>query len=118
MYKGDFLADELYIPWADKKREELKEKYIELLARAANLNDRQGAVKKAIECHKKAIQADPLLEESYQKLMGLCYSKGMYNEALRAYESCRNVLKKELQSKPDPTTTALYNMIMEKIHST
>jgi two-component SAPR family response regulator len=118
MYKGDFLADELYIPWADKKREELKEKYIELLARTANLNDRQGAVKKAIECHKKAIQADPLLEESYQKLMGLCYSKGMYNEALRAYESCRNVLKKELQSKPDPTTTALYNMIMEKIHST
>jgi len=118
IYKGDFLADELYLPWADKRREELKGKYIELLKRAANLHDKQGAVRKAIDCHRKAIQADPLLEESYQKLMSLCYSKGMYNEALRAYESCQNVLKKELQSKPDPLTTALYNMIMEKIQST
>lgn len=117
MYKGNFLPDELYLPWADKRREELKGEYIELLKRAANLHDKQGAVRKAIDCHKKAIQADPLLEESYQKLMSLCYSKGMYNEALRAYESCQKVLKKELQSKPDPLTTALYKMILEKIQS-
>jgi len=117
-YRGDFLAEEFYIPWANRKREELKGKYIELLKKAANLHDKQGAVRKAIDFHKKAIQADPLLEESYQKLMSLCYSKGMYNEALRAYESCQNVLKKELQSKPDPLTTALYNMILEKIQST
>jgi LuxR family maltose regulon positive regulatory protein len=118
MYKGDFLADEHYIPWADKKREELKEKYIELLNRAANLHDRQGTMKKAIECYKKVIRADSLLEESYQKLMTLYSSKGMYNEALRTYEACKKVLKEELKTKPDPMTTALYNKILEKIQST
>ena len=117
MYKGDFLADELYIPWADKKREELKEKYVELLNKTANLNDRQGALKKAIDCYKKAIQADPLLEESYQKLMTLYSSKGMYNEAIRTFETCKRVLKTELKTKPDPMTTALYNKILGKIQS-
>ncbi len=118
MYKGDFLPDETYLPWAEKRREELKGKYVDALGKAANLYDKQGAVRKAIDCHKKMIQVDPLLEESYQKLMSLCYSKGMYNEALRAYESCQKVLKKELHSKPDPLTTALYKMILEKIQST
>jgi len=74
-------------------------------------------VKKAIECYKKAIRADSLSEESYQKLMTLYSSKGMYNEALRTYEACKKVLKEELKSKPDPMTTALYNKILEKIQS-
>jgi LuxR family maltose regulon positive regulatory protein len=117
MYKGDFLAEEFYIPWANRKREELKGKYIELLSKAASLHDRQGTVKKAIECYKKAIRADSLLEESYQRLMTLYSSKGMYNEALRTYEACKKVLKEELKSKPDPMTTALYNKILEKIQS-
>jgi two-component SAPR family response regulator len=117
MYKGEFLAEEFYIPWADKRREELKEKYIELLGKAAHLHDRQGAVKKAIECYKKAIRVDSLLEDSYQKLMTLYSSKGMYNEALKTYEACKKALKEELKTKPDPMTTALYNKILEKIQS-
>jgi two-component SAPR family response regulator len=118
LYKGDFIPEEVRLVEADRKREELRREYIALLHRLAILHEKQGTFKKAIDCHKKAIQADPLLEESYQKLMSLCYSIGMYNEALRAYESCRNVLKKELQSKPDPMTTAIYNKILEKINPT
>ena len=117
MYKGDFLAEEFYIPWADRKREELKGKYIEVLGKAAHLHDRKGAVKKAIECYKKAIRADSLLEESCQKLMTLYSSKGMHNEALRTYEACKKALKEELKTKPDPMTTALYKKILEKIQS-
>jgi two-component SAPR family response regulator len=115
MYKGDFLKDDLYSPWADNKREELRNKYIELLHQTAHLHDRQGSFKKAIDCFKKVIQADPLLEESYQKLMILYASKGLTNEALKTYEACKKVLKKELNSTPDATTDAIYNKILEKI---
>jgi len=87
------------------------------LNRMAVLHERQGAVKKAIDCHKKAIQEDPLLEESYQKLMTLYSSKGMYNDALRMYEACRRALKAELKSKPDSATTAIYNKVLEKAGS-
>jgi DNA-binding SARP family transcriptional activator len=117
LYKGDFLPEEVHLPEADRKREELKGIYIDLLQRLANLHEKQGASRKAIDCHKKAIQADPLLEASYQKLMTLYFNKGMQNEALKLYEACRKLLKTELKTKPDPMTTALYEKILEKINS-
>jgi two-component SAPR family response regulator len=117
IYRGDFLPEELYAPWADKKREELRAKYIELLNTMARLYERQGALRKAVDCYKKAIQADPLLEEPYQKLMTFYSGKGIYNEALRIYDDCKKALKKELKTKPDSTTTAIYNKVVEKINS-
>jgi len=117
IYKGDFLPEELYAPWADKKREELKRKFIELLNRMAHLYEKQGAVKKAIDCYQKVIQEDPLLEESYQKLMTFYSSKGMYSDALKIYEACKKALKTELKSKPDSTTSAIYKKVLEKVGS-
>ena len=115
IYKGDFLPEELYAPWPDKKREELRAKHIELLNKMAGLHERQGSLKKAMDCYKKAIQVDPLIEESYQKLMTFYSNKGTYNEALRIYEECKKALRRELKTKPDSTTTAIYNRVLEKI---
>jgi ATP/maltotriose-dependent transcriptional regulator MalT/DNA-binding SARP family transcriptional activator len=115
IYKGDFLPEELYAPWPDKKREELRAKYIELLNKMAKFHEKQGAMRKAVDCYKKAIQIDPLIEESYQKLMTFYSSKGAYNEALRMYEECKKALKKGLKSRPDETTDAIHKKIMERI---
>jgi DNA-binding SARP family transcriptional activator len=118
LYKGDFLIEEHYNQWVDEKREELKEKYLDLLTRMAKLYGKQGATAKAMVCHKKAIQADPILEASYQSLMALYANMGMNNEALRVYEDCKKALQAGLDSNPDPMTTALYKKILEKIRST
>ena len=117
VYKGDFLPEELYEPWVDVKREELKAEYIEVLKKVAKIYDRQGAATKAITCYQRVIQADPLLEESYQFLMNLYANRGMLNEALRTYEACKRAFEAGLKTKPDPTTAALYKKILEKIHS-
>jgi DNA-binding SARP family transcriptional activator len=117
IYKGDFLPDEIYASWADKKREELRLRYIEFLTKMAGLYERQGVLKKAADCYKKAIQADPLLEESYQKLMAFYSSKGMYNEALRTFEDCKRALERELKTNPDSTTLAIHERILEKAGS-
>jgi DNA-binding SARP family transcriptional activator len=63
---------------------------------------------------KRVIQADPLLEEAYQKLMTFYSTRGVYSEALKVYQSCKKTLKKELKTKPDATTDAIYNKIFEK----
>ena len=118
LYKGEFLPEEVYLPQLDRKREEFKAKYVALLQRWADLHEKQGALRKAIDCHKQAIQADPLLEESYQKLMTLYSAGGVYNAALKTYEACKKAVEQELKTKPDPMTTALYNKILEKINST
>jgi len=60
---------------------------------------------------------DPLIEESYRKLMTFYSGKGMYNDALRIYEDCKKALKKELKTEPDSTTTAIYKKIKEKTRS-
>ncbi len=117
IYKGDFLPDEIYASWADKKREELRLKYVQFLGKIASLYEKQGTMKKAADCYKKAIQADPLLEESYQKLMTFYSSKGMYNEALRTYEDCKKALKRGLKTQPDSTTTAIHKKTLEKVGS-
>ena len=70
-----------------------------------------------MDCYKKAIQVDPLIEESYQKLMSFHANKGMYNEALRIYEDCKKALKRELKTQPDSTTTGIYKKILEKVGS-
>jgi ATP/maltotriose-dependent transcriptional regulator MalT/DNA-binding SARP family transcriptional activator len=115
IYKGEFLSEELYAPWPERKREELRSKYLELLNKMANFHERQGSLKKAMDCYKKAIQVDPLIEESYQKLMTLYSNKGMYNEALRIYEDCRKALKRELKAQPNSTTSAIHKKILEKV---
>ena len=88
---------------------------MELLGKTAGLYEKQGSLKKAVDCYKMAIQADPLIEESYQKLMTFYSSKGMYNEALRIYEDCKKALKRELKAEPDPTTIAIYRKVLEKV---
>ncbi len=118
IYKGDFLPDVLYAPWANKKREGLRREFIELLNKTGDLYEREGVAKKAIDCYKRAIQEDPLLEEAYQKLMTLYSTKGMYNDALKTYEACKKALKAELKSKPDPTTIAIYRKVLERAGST
>jgi ATP/maltotriose-dependent transcriptional regulator MalT/two-component SAPR family response regulator len=116
LYKGDFLPEEIHLPLVDMKREEVRQKYIDLLIKMGQLHEKQGASRKAIECHKKAIQTDPLLEESYQRLMTLYSNKRMYNEALKTYEVCKKALKKDLKTDPDSTTNALYKKIIENVN--
>ena len=111
-YKGDFLSEDLYAPWADIKREELKRTYINLLLKLAQLHEELGALKKGIFFYKKAIHTDSVLEIAYQRLMTLYSRQGKQNEALKVYEKCKKALMDEIDTEPDQVTTALYNKIL------
>jgi LuxR family maltose regulon positive regulatory protein len=113
LYGGDFLPEELYLPWAEAKREELRATYLKLLHRLARLQENCGSLTKAIACYKKLLQADPLSDEPYQKLMLLYAQKGMRTAALKVYEDCRQTLRHGLQTEPDVATTAIYRKILE-----
>jgi len=111
-YKGDFLSEDLYAPWADIKREELKRTYINLLLKLAQLHEELGALKKGIFFYKKAIHTDSVIEIAYQRLMTLYSRQGKQNEALKVYEKCKKALMDEIDTEPDQVTTALYNKIL------
>jgi LuxR family maltose regulon positive regulatory protein len=113
LYGGDFLAEELYQPWAERKRADLRETYLGLLQRVAALEERQGALTRAIHAYKRVIQADPLHEEACRGLMQLYARRGNRSAALRVYADLKKALESELNAEPDEVTSAIYQKILE-----
>lgn len=112
--RGDFLAEELYQPWAAGRREKLRRQHLDLLYRMAALHERKGALLPAIDCYQKVILADPLAEEACQKLMLLYAQRGKRNAALRLYEDFRKALKQELDTEPEELTQAIHRKIRQE----
>jgi len=56
---------------------------------------------------KRLAAEDPWREEAHREIMRLCHLLGRGDQALRQYESCRQVLQRELGSPPSPETVAL-----------
>jgi DNA-binding SARP family transcriptional activator/CRP-like cAMP-binding protein len=113
LYRGDFLSEDLYAPWAEPKRNELRAMYIDLLYRMAGLYETQRSSKKAVECYKSIIKADPAHEEVYQKLMLIYSNRGMRAEALKAYEECKKALADQVGVEPCRLTVSIYKKIIE-----
>ena len=113
LYQGDFLIEDLYTPWANIKRQELRKKYIELLYHTAELYETRGASNKATAGYKKVLQSDPVAEKAYQRLMTLYSNRGKRSAALKVYEECKNALQTGLDTEPDVITTSIYKKILE-----
>jgi len=113
IYKGDFLSEELYTSWIDIKREELRKLYINLLYKIADIQEKRGTSKVAIDCYKKIIQIDPLSEQVYQRLMTLYSNRRMHTEAIKVYKDCRKALREGLDTEPEALTSSIYKKIME-----
>lgn len=110
---GDFLAEDLYTPWAEARREELLNRYRDLLFKAAELQEKQGNLKSATDYYLQILRVDPLSEQACQQLMRNYAERGMRTAALKAYERCRKTLLDELDAEPDRLTTALYRKLLE-----
>ncbi len=113
LYSGDFLAEDLYAPWAEARRNDLRERYLNLLFRTAELLEKQGNLKSASDYYRKVVQMDSTLEPAYQRLMINYVSRGMRNAALQTYADCVRVLREELDTEPDSLTTSLYRKVLE-----
>jgi len=60
------------------------------------------------------LSLEPLQEGAYRELMACFARAGRYTEALRQYQLCRTVLRRELDLAPDPATETLYRDLMKK----
>ena len=110
LYGGPFL-DGLSIPdpafeeWLNSTRSGLHALACDALEAAANMSD---DAESALRCARHLVTLDPLREEAHRRLMQLLYQSGDRAGALRQYQSCAEVLKRELDVEPDAATQALY----------
>ena len=63
---------------------------------------------------RRAAAFDPLRETAHRTLMRLFDASGQSGLALRQYESCRDLLQRELAVRPDAETESLYQEIKQK----
>ncbi len=113
LYRGDYLAEDLYVPWAELKREEFRTIHIDLLRRTAELHESQGSSRKSIELYKMILKTDPCFEEAYQKLMLIYANRGMKTEAIRLFDECRKTLDRDVGVEPDKLTVSIYRRVIE-----
>ena len=68
-YTGDILPDDLYSDWAAGRRDTLRHEYLTLLLDLARLYEDEREPGKAITALRRAVTADPALEEAHVLLM-------------------------------------------------
>lgn len=113
LYQGDFLEDDPYADWALICREQFRELYLGVLKQTSVLLERSGRREEAIGLCRRALQVDRGREEFHRDLMRLFLATGRRDEALRQYQTCRRILRRELGTVPAPETEALFRSLSE-----
>lgn len=110
LYKGEFLpGDDGYR--VVSSRERFRNMFIRAALKSAGALEKQGRLGEAVDFYQRAIDADALREEPYQRLM-LCYlALGFRAEAVRTYASCSAALSEGLGVGPSQKTTNIYKSV-------
>jgi DNA-binding SARP family transcriptional activator len=115
MYVGDYLENEVYDDWTIIHREELRDLFLDVLGRLAQLACDDGAHQDVIRyCH-KIVLADPCREDAYRMLMN---SHAALNQLARAgawYAVCRTKLLREVEAQPSPETVQAFEQLFSRV---
>jgi DNA-binding SARP family transcriptional activator len=117
-YRGDFLEGlevegEEFEDWRMAERMRLREVAIGALSRLLEHQLAEGAADKAIAAGERLLALDPAAEVAYRALMQAYLTQGARGGAIRQYQRCRKILRRELAVDPSAETEALYKRIID-----
>jgi DNA-binding SARP family transcriptional activator len=113
LYTGPLLQD-LYFPgtpfqsWLDAERARLDDLACGVLARLADQLLDRARWDAAAEAARRLIAIDPIREVGHRLLMRALNGAGRRAEALKQFHRLSDVLRQELDVRPDPDTLRLY----------
>jgi predicted ATPase/DNA-binding SARP family transcriptional activator len=97
--------------WAFAESEELRHQLASALGMLTNDYCSLGQAETAIPHAERLITLDPLNESSHRQLMQVYIQAGQHTAAIKQYQTCEQILRKELGVDPQPETRALYKQI-------
>ena len=109
LYAGELLPEDRYEPWAEERREGLRQLYISLLLEVAGLHEEPGP---AIEALQRVVAEQPTHEGAHVGLMRLFARGGRHDEALDQYERLRGNLGRNLGGEPGAASRRLRDEIL------
>src|SRR5262245_12423151 len=119
VYRGPFLDGlRLHEPgfedWLMAERRVLLDRAAQALARLVDRHVEAGAIDQAIQTGLDLVALDPLSEPAHCNVMRLHAALGQRGAALRQYQACADVLRRELGVEPDAATQRLYREILQQ----
>ncbi|HEX9132728.1 MAG TPA: AAA family ATPase, partial [Ktedonobacteraceae bacterium] len=111
LYKGDYLAEDLYEDWTQRRRDRLRRIHSWLLENAAELALTIGKGLRASEYLLDLLERNTADEQTHRQLMFVYARMGRRSDAINQYLSLRKALKEELRTAPLPETNELFRQI-------
>lgn len=110
LYQGDLLQG-WYQDWCVFERERFQQMYLIMLDKV--IGHAEHVQNYAMGAHfcELSLRVDPARERTHRRLMRLHCLTGNRSAALRQYETCAEVLRRELDVEPAQSTTDLYERI-------
>jgi predicted ATPase/DNA-binding SARP family transcriptional activator len=97
--------------WAYAESEELRHQLVDILTTLSEDYCGLGQADKAIPYGRRLVSLEPLNESAHRRLMEVYLQAGQHSAALKQYQTCEQILRKELNLDPQPETRALYKKI-------
>lgn len=107
LYRGAFLGRDTDRAWAISLQERLHGKFQRVLAALGVFWEQTSQWERLVTNYQKAIDADDLTEEFYQRLMRGYLQLGRRADALSVYQRCQRVLNAALGKGPSAETMAI-----------
>jgi predicted ATPase/DNA-binding SARP family transcriptional activator len=112
LYSGELLPEDLYEPWAEERRRELRETNLALLVELAGLHEEIGEHEPAIEALRLVVADDLANQQAHAGLVRLYTLAGRRDEALKQYERLRRTVRRELGREPNAASRHLHEEIL------
>jgi DNA-binding SARP family transcriptional activator len=119
LYRGDFLdgfvlREPAFEEWLVTERARLREQAIDVFVRLLTQQRAAGRAAEAIQTAVRLLGLDPTQETAHRLLMRLYVQQGRRGAALRQYQTCVAVVRRELGAAPEPETRALYLELLQQ----
>ncbi|MDF2629118.1 MAG: Transcriptional regulator, LuxR family [Symbiobacteriaceae bacterium] len=107
LYRGDYLAEDLYEEWTQTTRMNLRELYLQALEEAAKGRARQGHLQQATAYSEWLLAADPARESAARLKMSMHHQSGRTRAVERTYAALGEALA-DLGAGPERVTQDLF----------
>ena len=111
-YGGELLPEDRYEDWCAERRYYLAELHARLLVELADALEKRGAYRASADRLRQVLQHDPTREDVHRRLMVLYAGMGSRDQAVRQFQMCQDVLRRELDLPPEKPTAVLYEDIL------
>ena len=119
IYQGDFLEgfvlrEPLFEEWLMSERERLRELAVGTLGQLLEQQRAACNAEPAIQTALRLLALDAAQERAHRALMQLYVQQGRRAAALRQYQACVGILRRELGTEPEAETRQLYQEIVRR----